>query len=167
MTVTEISTANSLLSLLASKLRWAVGTTQGRLLLATIIGATYAISGGGGNPNPLLRVENAPPFVWPDGCSQAAIDQAVAEARGKWGGVPHIPCSCAAAENEIRDWFERGLPSYSYTSRTTPSYFRIGNNAAIITIRPKSSANPLCSYRNFDDRDGSKKFFVVNNTGAK
>jgi hypothetical protein len=119
------------------------------------------------NENSYRPVQNAAPFVWPKGCSKAAFDQAIALAEKPLSeggtGRPVVPCACFAPQNEIKDWYARGLKSYG-RSPDTKLYYRIGNAAVALQRQNKFLPNSRCVYRNStSDMDG--QFFTVQGSG--
>lgn len=136
-------------------------TPRGRtiLILCFLGWLAYVILSREGNPNPLRRVENADPFVWPKGCEPEALVDVMSERVRGWSDSNKFPCACASPQNEIKDWYERGLLSRSIKYKF--SYYRIGNDVVGIEKRMEWSSSPICFY-NTRGKAQYKNFFIVN-----
>lgn len=83
-------------------------------------------------PRYLKRIENADPYVLPQGCpNHRYVD----------GGREPVPSACMPLKYAIRDWYARGLKSASRTDKDSLFYYRIGNDAVGVT----------CSWTRKDD----------------
>ncbi len=74
----------------------------------------------GETPRFLKPVNNAEPYIWPEGCPQRQYEDSRLEP---------IPTACKAQKYTIKDWYERGLLSASYIDRSSDFYYRVGNDA--------------------------------------